>query len=132
MDAPVYINTLFAQGLGNTTVFCGDGINDLAALSAADVGMSVGATDAFIAAAISTPQGSVAGRSWTNMAWHCRVVFSLRLIIIDKCDHACMQRVGKSVCIALRFGKPWPPWIVSYSDYVPVNPTLQYLCSYKA
>lgn len=63
---------LFAQGLGNTTIFCGDGINDLAALSAADVGMSIGATDAFIAATISTPEGSVAGRSWTNMAWQCR------------------------------------------------------------
>ena len=66
---------LFAQGLGNTTMFCGDGINDLAALSAADVGMSIGATDAFIAAAISTPQGSVAGRSWKTMAWHCCAVF---------------------------------------------------------
>ena len=54
---------VFAQGLGNTTIFCGDGINDLAALSAADVGMSIGATDAFIAAALSTPQGSVAGES---------------------------------------------------------------------
>jgi len=58
---------VFAQGLGNTTVFCGDGINDLAALSAADVGMSIGATDAFIAAAISTPQGSVAGRSLVKL-----------------------------------------------------------------
>ncbi len=54
---------MFAQGLGNTTIFCGDGINDLAALSAADVGMSIGATDAVIAAALSTPQGSVSGRS---------------------------------------------------------------------
>ena len=54
---------VFAQGLGNTTIFCGDGINDLAALSAADVGMSIGATDAVIAAALSTPQGSVAGKS---------------------------------------------------------------------
>ncbi len=58
-------------------MFCGDGINDLAALSAADVGMSIGATDAFIAAAISTPQGSVAGESWTNMAWHCQAVFTV-------------------------------------------------------
>ena len=56
-------NALHIQGLGNTTIFCGDGINDLAALAAADVGMSVGATDAVIAAAISTPQGSVAGKA---------------------------------------------------------------------
>ena len=48
--------------MGNTTMFCGDGINDLAALSAADVGMAIGATDAVIAATLSTSQGSVAGQ----------------------------------------------------------------------
>ena len=51
-----------AQGLGHTTMFCGDGINDIAALSAADVGLAVGATDAVIAATLSTSQGSVAGK----------------------------------------------------------------------
>ena len=61
------LRCLQTQGMGNKTIFCGDGINDLPALAAADVGISVGATDAVIAAAISTPQGSVAGQVMTAL-----------------------------------------------------------------
>ncbi|KAL0023496.1 hypothetical protein WJX79_002152 [Trebouxia sp. C0005] len=49
------------QGYGNRILFCGDGINDLNALSAADVGLAVGSTDAIVAASLSTHRGSVAG-----------------------------------------------------------------------
>ena len=42
-------------------MYCGDGINDLAALAAADIGFAVGATDATIAAVVSTSQSSIAG-----------------------------------------------------------------------
>lgn len=53
------------QGLGRSCMYCGDGINDLIALSAADVGVSIGASDASAAATISTKDCSVAGNART-------------------------------------------------------------------
>ena len=53
-------------------MYCGDGINDLVALAAADVGMAVGKGNAAAAAAISDQHASVEGVHCTaqhGMAW---------------------------------------------------------------
>lgn len=52
---------MLVQGLRKTCMYCGDGINDLIALGAADVGMTVGSSDASAAATISNRNSSVAG-----------------------------------------------------------------------
>ena len=49
------------QGLGATCLYCGDGVNDLLALAAADVGMAVGHSHASAAAALCDTRSSVEG-----------------------------------------------------------------------
>lgn len=49
------------QGLGQTVAFCGDGLNDLAALVTAEVGLAIGPLDAMAAAPVSTKQSSISG-----------------------------------------------------------------------
>ena len=52
---------LCKQGMGQCVAFCGDGLNDLAALGTAEVGMAIGPIDAMAAAPISTRRSSIAG-----------------------------------------------------------------------
>ena len=47
--------------MGKVAMYCGDGINDMAALAAADVGMAVGSSDASAAASVITKQNGIAG-----------------------------------------------------------------------
>ncbi|DBA85704.1 TPA: hypothetical protein ACH3X1_005275 [Trebouxia sp. C0004] len=48
-------------GQQQTVLFCGDGLNDLAALGTAEVGMAIGPIDAMAAAPFSTKRSSIAG-----------------------------------------------------------------------
>ena len=43
-------------------MYCGDGINDLTALGAADVGMAVGSSEASAAATLADRKSSIAGQ----------------------------------------------------------------------
>ena len=49
------------QGLHKTCMYCGDGINDLAAIAAADVGMAIASSDASAASTVTTKRCSIAG-----------------------------------------------------------------------
>lgn len=51
----------YFQGQQQTVMFCGDGLNDLAALGTAEVGLAIGPINAMAAAPFSTRHSSIAG-----------------------------------------------------------------------
>ena len=69
------VHTLSFAGLGHVVGYCGDGINDVPALQAADAGLSVGgfeAGPAVLTAPVASLSGSVMGMApWFKHVHHC-------------------------------------------------------------
>lgn len=77
------------QGQQQTVLFCGDGLNDLAALGTAEVGMAIGPIDAMAAAPISTKHSSIAGctssPSHLLKSTHAKPAHSLPAMLLSTC-----------------------------------------------
>ena len=86
------------QGLQCTTLFCGDGINDLSALAAADVSMAIGATDAFVAASVTTPKMSIAGMHCNTPCLATRQILLLLWLFLQMVV-SCWVQPGFSPCL---------------------------------
>ena len=85
------------QGQQQTVLFCGDGLNDLAALGTAEVGMAIGPIDAMAAAPISTKHSSIAGctspPSHLLKSTHAKPAHSLPAVLLSTCRVLCYIHV---------------------------------------
>ncbi len=88
-------------------MYCGDGVNDLAALAAADVGMAVSSSDASAAASVITKQQGIAGGNLpsfplslpvTNSLMLCLAGMELNKIIVCRLGSAFEGLLNKREC----------------------------------
>ena len=85
-------------------MYCGDGINDLAALAAADVGMAVGSSDASAAASVITKQNGIAGAISLPLLCLCLLKMPFHCCILHFGEHTCQTDVNEHVgmCTVIR------------------------------
>ena len=86
-------------------MYCGDGINDLAALAAADVGMAIGSSDASAAASVSDKHASVSGigcrkeKKGKGTNYTCRRQINEKPSVVPGCPGVLAVSYSRRVCM---------------------------------